>query len=187
MKTVAGTMAVALALLVGACSTPKPPSPFEKDFDDEEKPWVEVQSQLPPMPEERDLLDFDVSGATQYRFSIDTYTLSIGTDDVFRFVLVATSPSGARNVSYEGIRCETGEKKIYATGRSDRTWVRSRNATWTKIEEVGNNRQHAALEKEYFCPEGYRARSVNQVIARLKPHLPPSEATFDDQTKGINR
>lgn len=186
MKTSAITAAVALALLAGACSELKPPSAFEKDFDDQEKPWIELQTQLPPKPEERDLLDVNVGGATQYRFSIDAYTLSIGSDDVFRYVLVATSPSGVRNISYEGIRCETNERKIYATGRADGTWVRARNAAWAKIEEVGNNRQHAALEKEYFCPDGYRARDVKTVIARLKPHLAPSEVQFGDQ-RGINR
>ena len=172
--------------MVGACATPKPPSAFEQAFDDETKPWQEVQAQLPPAPTTDHLVDFGVSGATTFRFALDTYTLSIGNDGVFRYTLVATSPQGARNVTYEGIRCETDERKIYATGRADGTWVRARNAAWTKIADVGNNRQHAALEKEYFCPDGYQARDVRQVIARLRPNLAPSEVQFGDQ-RGNNR
>ena len=102
----------------------------------------------------------------------DDAVLSIGTDGVFRYTLVATSSQGARNVSYEGIRCESAQKKIYATGRPDGTWVRSRNAAWTPIEEVGINRQHAALMKEYFCVDGYPSRRVSDVLARLRVTLP---------------
>lgn len=165
-------IAIAAMVVLGACTTPKPPSAFEQDFDDPAKSWQEIQTQLPPAPSEDDLVVFGVSGGTQYRFALDARTLAIGTDGVFRYVLVATSPQGARNVSYEGIRCQSGEKKIYATGRADGTWVRSRTAAWTRIEEVGNNRQHAALMKEYFCPDAYPARNVAEVLGRLRVRLP---------------
>lgn len=160
------------AALLAACSTPKPPSQFEEDFDDRTKSWTEVEAQLPPAPRDADLVTFLVGGGTQYRFALDAYTLSIGSDGVYRFVLVATSPQGARNVTYEGIRCETGQKKLYATGQRDGTWVRSRSAAWTPIEEVGNNRQHAALMKEYFCVDSYPSRSVREIVTRLQKHLP---------------
>jgi hypothetical protein len=178
---------VSVAAIVGACTPPKPPSAFEEAYDDDTKPWVEIQTQLPPAPEDATLLGFAVSGATQYHFEIDSRSLTIGTDGVYRYTLVATSPSGARNVSYEGIRCEAHQKKTYAIGRADGTWVRARNAAWTPIEEVNNNRQHAALEKEYFCPDGYAARKVEQIIARMKPRLAPSEASYDRQTTGAER
>ncbi len=166
-----GVGLVAAALLAG-CAAPKPPSAFEQAFDDDTKTWQEIQTQLPPPPNQRDLVGFGVSGGTQFNFAVDVYTMSIGSDGVFRYVLVATSPQGARNVSYEGIRCESGEKKIYATGRADGTWVRARNAGWSRIEEVGNNRQHAALMKEYFCPESYPARSVADILRRLRVTRP---------------
>lgn len=162
----------ALVAMIAACTPPKPPSAFETDFDDQTKSWQEVVSALPPAPLDRDLVTFGVSGGTQFHFAIDAYTLSIGSDGVFRYTLVVTSPQGARNVSYEGIRCESAEKKIYATGRADGTWVRARNAAWTPIEEVGVNRQHAALMKEYFCPDAYPARTTADVLSRLRVTLP---------------
>ena len=176
-----------VAMWVAACTTTPPPNPFEQAFDDDTKTWQEVSAKLPPMPKDRDLVGFSVSGATSFVFEIDASTLDIGSDGVFRYTLVATSPQGARNVSYEGIRCATGEKKIYATGRADGTWVRARNAAWTRIEEVGNNRQHAALETEYFCPDQYAARNVRDIVRRMRPRLPPSEAAFDEQTGGVAR
>ena len=159
-------------VLLAACSTPKPPSQFEQDFDDQTKTWQEIQGELPPAPRDSDLVPFNVSGASQYRFSVDGYTLSIGSDGVYRYVLVATSPEGSRNVTYEGIRCETGEKKLYATGQPNGSWVKSRSAAWTRIEEVGNNRQQAALMKEYFCIDSYPTRSVREIQGRLNQHLP---------------
>lgn len=171
-RRAAGFAVAALVALVAGCAQPKPPSAFETDFDEQAKPWEEIRTQLPPAPTDAGLVVFGVSGATQYHFALDATTLAIGTDGVFRYVLVATSPEGARNVTYEGIRCDAAQKKIYATGRADGTWVRARNAAWSPIEEVGNNRQHAALMKEYFCPDGYAARSVDEVLSRLRVKLP---------------
>jgi hypothetical protein len=158
--------------LLAACSTPKPSSKFEEDFDDDTKSWQELLAELPPAPRDADLVTFSVSGASQYRFALDAYTLSIGSDGVYRYVLVATSPAGSRNVTYEGIRCETAEKKLYAIGQPDGSWVRARSAAWTRIEEVGNNRQQAALMKEYFCIDSYPTRTVNEILVRLRNHLP---------------
>lgn len=163
---------IGIAMLVVACAEPKPPNAFEEAFNDETKTWHEIETQLPPQPVTADLIDFKVSGATEYRFAIDRKALTIGTDGVFRYTLIATSPSGVRNVTYEGIRCDVAQRKIYAIGRPDGSWVRARNAAWIRIEEVGNNRQHAALMKEYFCPDSYASRSVDEIIGRLKVHLP---------------
>ena len=174
--------AVSIGLIIaalGACGTPKPPSAFEEAFDDEERPWQEVETQLPAKPADADIVPFEVSGGTSYHFGIDTKSLSIGTDDVYRYTLIATSAQGARNVSYEGIRCETSQKKVYAIGRADGTWVKSRSAAWAPIVDVGINRQDAALLREYFCPDGYAARTPREVFARMGRRLPSSEATSD--------
>jgi CNP1-like family len=178
---------VAATLVVGTfvagCASEKPPSAFEEAFNDDTKEWKELETQLPAPPGPRDLMSFPVSGATSYRFAVDAKSLSVGTDGVFRFTLVATSPSGTRNVTYEGIRCDTHEKKLYAIGRSDGTWTRARTAKWMRIEEVGNNRQHAALEKDILCPDGYNARSPEQIIARLRPPG-NGESEWDRRNRG---
>lgn len=161
-----------LAAVLFGCSSTKPPSTLEQEIEDDAKSWKEIQTQLPPAPRERDLMPFSVSGASSYSFAIDRKSLSIGSDGVFRYTLVATSPQGVRNVSYEGIRCQTRERKIYAIGLSDGSWARSRNTAWSKIEEVGNNRQQAALMKDYFCPDGSAQQRLSDVIDRLEGRLP---------------
>ena len=161
-----------LAALLSGCSSSKPPSAFEQDFDDDTKTWKEIETQLPPAPRDENLMGFSVSGASSYYFAVDRKALAIGSDGVFRYTLVATSPQGARNVSYEGIRCQTQEAKIYAIGRTDGSWIKSRSSAWSKIEEVGNNRQHAALMKEYFCPDGSAQQKLSDVLDRFKKRSP---------------
>lgn len=67
-----------------------------------------------------------------------------------RYTLVARSPQGAQNVSFEGIRCESREVRGYATGRADGTWSR-RDTPWRRIESRSVQRWHNALAAEYFC------------------------------------
>ena len=42
---------------------------------------------------------------------IDQRTQAIGEDGVVRYVLVVRSASGAESVSFEGLRCATGERR----------------------------------------------------------------------------
>ena len=125
---------------------------FEEDY--ENKQWQEIEVQLPAAPKQETLLPFYVSAATENRFFIDGATLSVGGDGVVRYVLLVLTPQGARNVTYEGMRCETRERRIYASGRLDGTWSKARKNEWVRILDAWANRQHAALYLEYFCPIG---------------------------------
>src|SRR5438477_3451709 len=113
-------LVAALALLfsaaahVHAASGPGPG--FDEDFDDEVKPWKELAVQLPQQPKPENLVAFYVGPTATMKFAIDLNSLSAGSDGVVRYTLVSTSDGGAQNVSYEGIRCQTAEKKLYAFG-----------------------------------------------------------------------
>ncbi|MBL8398442.1 MAG: CNP1-like family protein [Candidatus Accumulibacter sp.] len=109
---------------------------------------------LPPFPKAGNLIPFAVSAPTNNQFFIDSESLTVDSDDLIRYILVITSSSGAQNVFYEAIRCSTGERQLYATGRTDGTWAPARGKHWTKIRENSLNRHHAALYLEYFCPVG---------------------------------
>lgn len=140
---------------------------FESDY--EEKSWAEIEPQLPVAPKGADLQPFYVSPSTENRFYIDRKSLTVGGDGVVRYTLVVVSPSGARNVSYEGIRCETGELRLYAFGHADGTWGKARSNKWTQIEGgVTRNRHHVALFGEYFCPPGAVVGNVKEALAALE-------------------
>jgi len=124
----------------------------DRDFED--KPWAEVEAKLPPFPQTEHLIPFYVSATTDNKFFIDGQSLAVGSDGVVRFTLVIVSPSGAENISYEGIRCATAEQRVYAFGRSDKTWSKARHDQWTTIKNNSLNRHHAELHAEYFCTVG---------------------------------
>ena len=103
---------------------------------------------------------------------MDLKSLTVGSDNVVRYTIVTKTSGGAVNIAYEGIRCETFERKSYAFGRADGTWSRSRQNQWKRISDVGSNRQDAALYKEYFCQGAMLAGNVTQIITRLRTKRP---------------
>lgn len=126
-----------------------------EDFDDDDylqKRWQESEVVLPASPSEASLLSFYVSAATENRFFIDGATLAVGSDGVVRYVLVVVSPQGVRNVTFEGMRCDTKERRVYAAGRMDGSWSKGRRDEWVPIRDAYANRHHTALYNEYFCP-----------------------------------
>jgi hypothetical protein len=133
-------------------------APAETRFPDPDGPdapaWKEDTVLLPGYPDDRNLIEFYVSETTLHRFFIDGTTLSVGKDGVVRYVVVIRTGGGARNVNFEGIRCETREFKLYASGRLDGTWTAARRGEWRPIENKPMNRHHAALSRDFFCPSG---------------------------------
>ena len=123
---------------------------------------------LPAAPAKENLLPFYVSPQATMNFAIDAPSVSVTPDGVVRFTLVITSSEGARNVSHEGIRCKTGERKLYATGGTDGNWSASRNDAWSQIRDVGANRQYAALYKDYFCDFGSVSGNAAAIVKRIR-------------------
>lgn len=158
---------LALALLSGSTSAFAQPE-LEDDSENKEQPWQEVAIQLPAPPRPENLLPFHVSQMATQTFAIDSQSVSVGTDGVIRYTLVATSETGARNVSYEGVRCATYERKLYAFGQTNGSWSRSRRDRWERIGSGTLNRQHAALAKDYFCLEKTVAGDANEIVSRIR-------------------
>ena len=144
------------------------PAFAESDEEVSDAPWQEVEFQLPTWPQPENLLAVYVSAATQNEFFVDGSTLSVTADGVVRYVLVIRSPGGATSISFEGMRCETRERRIYASGRPDGSWSKSRGEEWKRIRDTGANRYHAALFADYFCPEGVIVRNVEEARNALR-------------------
>ena len=127
-----------------------------RNWEEPEAPqWKEDEAiAAPAFPKDEDLIEFYVSETTSHRFFIDVSTLDVGHDGVVRYVLVVRTGGGATNTSFEGIRCETREYKIYASGRHDGTWTIAPNSRWHAIENKPVNRYHATLSRYFFCPNG---------------------------------
>ena len=139
---------------------------FAADEEEEDKEWREVALQLPEAPKAENLLNFYKSPSQS--FAIDTKSLTVAADGTIRYSLVATSSGGAKNISYEGLRCQTYEVKLYAFGRPDGTWSRSRRNQWDTITNTGANKQHATLFSEYFCEGKTIAGKANVLLDKLR-------------------
>ena len=123
---------------------------------------------LPAPAQKNNLLSFYVSPTTTLEFAIDAKSVSVTEEGIVRFVLIVTSQSGASNISYEGIRCSTGERKLYAVGQTNGSWRTARRDVWETIIDRGINRQHAALAKDYFCETGMVAGKAEVIVDRLR-------------------
>ena len=127
---------------------------FDSEYD--EKPWAEIEVQLPAFPEQENLVPFKVGSVSDKQFFVDGASISVGSDDVIRYSLVVVSSTGAQSISFEGMRCATGERRVYAFGRSDKTWSKARGNSWVKLQG-GSNNHNVALYSDYFCTVAERA------------------------------
>ena len=142
------SMARSLSLVLALCQLPALASGFDEDF--EEKPWEEAAVQLPAFPEEANLIPFRVGSRDDIKYLVDGASLSVGSDGVVRYTVLVVSEAGGQNVSYEGMRCATAERRLYAFGRSDKTWSKARNNQWVRIRG-GSNNHVVELFANYFC------------------------------------
>ena len=121
---------------------------------------------LPAYPKPSSLIKFPTSWSSS-EILIDADTLAINQDRVVRFTLVIKGAGGAENVSFEGLRCETGERRVYAFGRRDGTWSVARNSVWRPILDTSINRQHFEFWRDVFCI-GKAIEPREKLIANIK-------------------
>jgi hypothetical protein len=140
---------------------------FDIEFENE-KPWVELSAQLPATPKAENLVEFNVSSAARHRHFIDTASISVGEDKVVRYTVVIEAAGGAKNVSFEGMRCETAERRLYAYGHSDGSWSKARKSGWEVIKLRSLLSYHKALYEDHFCPDGINVRNVTEAVRNLR-------------------
>jgi CNP1-like family len=162
------------ALLAGCSSTNKQPTP-QKDADfhyllDMPTNWTENKvDALPPLPNQADLLPFEVSQNTPLSFFIDAKSLTVGSDGVVRYTVVVTSPSGARNVNYEGIHCDNYTWRLYAGLNEDHDgWDRTVENDWTRIEDGNLNAYRASLYQDFFCANRIPVGSAKTIVNNIR-------------------
>ena len=156
-----------LGLVVGAAMVPawaQSSLPVPK-FDDSEVKDIDAPP-LPAYPKPSSLIKFPTSWSAG-EILIDADTLVISEDRVVRFTLVIKAAGGAENVSFEGLRCETGERRVYAFGRRDGTWSLARNSAWRPILDTRANRQHFEFWRDVFC-DGKVIEPRPKLIANIK-------------------
>jgi hypothetical protein len=165
--------AAALAVLAGCSSSKAPSSQDDGVFTyllDRKSTWAEDKIEtMPPLPQASNLLPFNVSQNTPLTFAVDKSTLTVGKDGVVRYVVVVTSPAGARNVNYEGIRCDTYEWRRYASINDEQTgWDQGVAFDFKRIENGELNAYQAALYQDYFCTSKLPVGTAKQIVNNIQ-------------------
>jgi hypothetical protein len=154
-----------LAALAGCAAAEK--SDWERKHEAQlASPAAAAPAVPPALPRERDLIEFFVAATSEFRFFVDPASVSVHKDGEVRYTLVARSSAGARNVTYEGMRCHSVEWRLYAIGR-DGGWG-GRAGEWRPIEPRSVQRWHNALFREYFCPQREPIASAAEGVEALR-------------------
>ncbi|OSZ62910.1 CNP1-like family protein [Hydrogenophaga sp. IBVHS2] len=169
----AGVASAVLAGAAGAAST----MPTSRN-DEEEKPWEEAQWTPPASFSLDKVRTFRLEQTTTMEFGIEPTTLQVGSDGVIRYVFVARSASGALNVLYEGVRCQTAETRIYARWDPASGWRQSGTGSseqsWQPLSFRGATRRQMFMARAGLCdgptPNNPPARMLNE-LERGKPDL----------------
>lgn len=136
--------------------------------------WKEEEAPPPPALRTRGLIPVDVVG-TNLKFGVDPDSITIGKDGVVRYVVVATSGTGAVNGIYEGLKCNTGEVKVYARHNPDTGWVPARGE-WRNVYQIANTRYSLAIAKSGACKEHAPNGSPAQIVQDLRA---PADLRFE--------
>lgn len=160
--------AMAMAGVWLACVVAGASPALAEDAWDEEKLWVEDPVTLPKAPRSEALVEVDIGATASHRAFVDADSLSVGADRVVRYTLVTRMQGGATNVGYEGLRCATRERRLYATGRADGSWHLVRGGRWTPLPKVAGNSPYVALAADIFCPRGLAVESPRRALEALR-------------------
>ena len=129
--------------------------------------WREADAPPPPPLRTEGLIAIEMPGS-QLRFGVDPDSISVGNDGIVHYVVVATSSSGAVNGMYEGVRCSTGEMRLYARHTPGAGWVPTKEADWKPLHAQGLSRHSLNIARNGACIGQGPNQSASQVVRDLR-------------------
>jgi hypothetical protein len=172
---------ITAGLITGPAFAERPfidePEPVRPSTIKEPEYWSEGVAELPPWPKDADLVELHLDGPRGLlRYYIDGRNLAVGSDQVVRYTLVAESASGARNVSFEGIRCTPkGEHRVYAYGIGGR-FESAPLKDWQALPQGDTSDYRRQLHGQVLCvPLKFEPRPKKDMIRAMKGPIHPRE------------
>lgn len=141
----AGALTAALFLLAA--------SGHAQLLTDPNRDWREADVPPPPPLRTERLVPFTPSVHSQLRFGVDPDSVTLGSDGVIRYVIVAQGDGGALNAWYEGLRCATAQVKTYAHWNPGPPpgWRATPEPAWRNLGGEFASRPAVALARGGFC------------------------------------
>ncbi len=135
--------------------------------------WKEIDLPPPPTFNKSNLIPLEMPAYTALKFGVDPATLSVSSDRIVRYVVVATSSTGVVNAMYEGLRCDVSEFKTFARWGAKGEWLLVKDPVWRPLNDNNTSRHALALARQGAC-EGRTAAasSAAEIVRKLK--APPS-------------
>lgn len=131
--------------------------------------WKELEMKPPATFRSDRLVPIEMPRHVSVQVGIDPDTLTVSSDGIVRYVVVAVSGSGNINAAYEGIWCRAGDVKIYARAGSDGRWNAVANPQWKRLNASQPSMHALALARQGVC-EGRSAagHSAQDIVRKLK-------------------
>jgi len=136
----------------------------------EPEAWKEDEVVIPPYPKQDDLIPVDLDRAEMpFDFYIDAKNLRVSPNSgVIRYTVLIESNSGAKNVLFEGIRCDSREFRTYAYGTYDGKLVKAQTSNWDSIRDSGFMIHRYGFYRHYMCSEYRNPHPVETVLQKIK-------------------
>lgn len=166
-----------LALMLTACASGGP-SPLELSLAEEnrpdlpDRPLLELARQMPPIPDQGDVILLDVDDPTRFEFGVDPRSIQLAPGRIVRYTLWSRSDAGSVSVSWESLRCGTGERRLLAVGRPGAGWQLARDDGWKELTRTPANNAQRSLYRGIFCAgggvNGADAGDLRQKLRQMK-------------------
>jgi hypothetical protein len=121
----------------------------------------------PPFPRPENLARIETGAAGSFELFVDTASVQVLGQGEYRYTLVARS-GAASNVSFEGLRCLSRERRFYAFGRTDGSWAPAKKSEWTTFSQTQFSQAPVILSQQYFCPNYLPVLTVQEAVQALR-------------------
>lgn len=132
--------------------------------------WQEDTPPPPPDIQASKLVELEMPAASSISMGIAVDSIQPNPETgIVRYVVVARGPS-AVNATYEGIRCATGEYRVYARKVQDDPWREEVDSPWQSIRtnDGATTRYRWDLARGGMCDGPAVRRSAAQIIRDLR-------------------
>jgi hypothetical protein len=153
-----------LALALACAAAPS----FGQLLGDIDPDWKEVEAPPPPAVRTQGLIPIEMPPGMALRFGVDPDSITVGADGVVRYVVVASSPSGALNAMYEGLRCNTAQVRVYARYNADSGWVPMRGSEWQPLQNRPNSRHSLTIARTGACVGQGPSGNASEIVRALR-------------------
>ncbi|MFZ4285260.1 CNP1-like family protein [Variovorax sp. HJSM1_2] len=133
----------------------------------EDPDWKESEVPPPPAFDAKKLIRIDMDRVVELRYGVDPASITINNEGVTRYVMTTTNAEGMVAAMYEGLRCATGEVKVY--GRyNEGKWRATPNPEWRTLFGNPAVRHSLAFARQGACSGTAPPNTVADLVRNLK-------------------